>query len=181
MPKKEKNKPKTFYEEFKDSRLGSQRFLTDNFIEELCQKLITFALESDGAESIALFIAKQGIPHRTWHNWLEKYSQIKDANEEAKHIIGQQRLTNALRKQLDSGLVKFTLYNYMPEMKETQEWLAKIKEQAEEVGPTTIVLIDPLREREFYEAQKKDPDIDIVKWKEEHPRTCHKCSCNLEP
>lgn len=137
----------TFYEQYKTSQYCNQKVISEDFLEDLGAKLLDYAYHADGSTGFINFITEMGIAYATFHAWLVKYPSLKADYEQAKLMLGERLQANALRRKFDAALAKYMLYNYLPEYKEIQQFLAKMRELGDlEQAKAKIVLIENLAE-----------------------------------
>jgi hypothetical protein len=137
----------TFYEQYKTSKFCNAKILSPEFLEDLGAKLLDYAYHADGSKGFVNFIAEMGIPYRTFHYWIGKYPELKEDYEQAKLMFGENLQANALKRKFDAALSKYILYHYLPEYKEIQQFLAKMRDLSDtEEARTKVVLIENLAE-----------------------------------
>lgn len=118
-PCKRTAKEEKFYQKYKiDNYLG---FINDDFIEKLCEMIIEFGQTSDGSHGYVHYLRSLGIPWMTFHDWLPKYPNLKQAFTEGKLLIAETRLRQGLLRKFDPTIVKFTVGNYDPSYKDAAE------------------------------------------------------------
>ena len=139
---RKKKDPNSWYEQYKVARMNSYRIVNDEFVEELGAKLIDHGLNSDGSEGFCIFMMRLGIRWTTFHIWMDKFPTLKEDYEEAKLLFGERRECNALKRQFDPGLAKFSLFRYLPEYKETQKFLSQLTVTDPDGNRPRLVLIE---------------------------------------
>ena len=116
--KKTKNEEK-FYQKYKVQHyLGH---IDDAFIETLCEMVIEFGQTSDGSHGYVHFMRRLGIPWMTFHDWMDKYPNLKQAYIEGKLLIAETRIRQGLLRKFEPTLVKFTVGHYDPTYKDADE------------------------------------------------------------
>lgn len=149
----------SFYDQYKTSKYCNEKIISPDFLEDLGAKLLEYAYHADGSTGFVNFIAELGIPYRTFNFWIGKYPTLKDDYEQAKLMFGERLQANALRKKFDAALAKYVLYNYLPEYKEVQQFLAKMRDISDlEQAKAKVVLIENLAEAA--QALEKINDLD---------------------
>ncbi len=137
----------TFYDQYKTSKFCNAKVVSEDWLEDLGAKLLDYAYHADGSTGFVNFIAELGIPYVTFHAYITKYPSLKEDYEQAKLMLGERLQANALRRKFDAALAKYILYNYLPEYKEIQQFLAKMRDLGDvEEAKAKIVLIENLAE-----------------------------------
>src|SRR5215475_3187714 len=81
----------TLIDEWHNWGTHKKDFMTNLMLERLCQKLVDWARDDEEAIKIKEFVAKEGIPERTWDTWHDRYECVKEAVRQAKVHLGNRR------------------------------------------------------------------------------------------
>ncbi len=134
----QKNHPWFDYQDF---YTGSTKIMSENGIYKLAEELLDWARNDVEAFKLSQFRLHRGIPRDTWKEWVRKYPRFKEANEEAKEMIGNRREIGAMRHELNYGVVGFTMPFYDPEWKEETVRRASLKEGSSGDGKVMITVV----------------------------------------
>lgn len=129
------------YEDYRDMLSMEMKPCSSLFLERLSEDLIKWVNESPDHLKITQFFTSRGIAISNLYKWLPKSEALQEAHAYALTVLGDKRELGALKKEYDSGMVRYTMPHYDKAWKELEEWRSKLKEDKEESG-TKIVVIE---------------------------------------
>lgn len=133
--------------------------VTEELLELIAHKLVEFAGDEENI-SIGTFKSWLKIKDSDYARWMERSDKLKEAHSWALMVLGNRREEQACKRQLDSGMVKHTLYQYSPSFKEAAEFHAKLGRRENESisGGTTFVVVPRIDSGEegkvYFEVEK---------------------------
>jgi hypothetical protein len=117
----ERNKSKnSYYEQYKAAHYIHTQ-ANDEFKEELGDKLMEFAYNSDGSDNFVCFVHMLGIHWSTFVKWVKSNEKLAQDYEQAKLIIASKRIKGGLQRKFEPSLVKFTIGFFDPEYKDARD------------------------------------------------------------
>lgn len=133
------------WEEYLDTISWQMAPASNQTIDRLIVKLMTWVTENERAYTLEEFFDLVGVEPRTAERWAHKDEKLKSAMDKAKRIIGRRREYGALEKKLNPETVHFVMPHYSPIWKDVTEWRNKIKE-GEDGSKQIIVQLSPFKE-----------------------------------
>lgn len=155
----------TFYEQYKAKQFMNQRTLTDDFIDNLCSKLLEFAAASDGSKGFKRFLYSLGISFNSFKNWRVQYPQLEETYQQAKLLAGETLQENALKRKYEAGFSKFMLYNLDPQYLETQKSLLSLRDP-DTNNKQIIVVLEGYENTAYEKAKEANPSLTVTQWKQ---------------
>lgn len=120
MSKKSEVAKNSYYQKYKAARFINTR-VDDEFKEELGDKLMEFAYNSDGSDNFVCFVHMLGIHWGCFSKWVKTNDKLRDDYEQAKLIVASKRMKGGLQRKLEPSLVKYTIGFFDPEYKELKD------------------------------------------------------------
>jgi hypothetical protein len=112
----------------------------------LFMELYTWANENERAYTVKQFFTMKKMDPFCVYNWLEEDPQYKTMYKATIAALAARRERKALERELDAGLVRFSMPMYCDEWKKLEEWRSKLANKVEDTG-TKIVVIEKYGEK----------------------------------
>ena len=141
------------------------RPVTERFIEQFFQDLLTSCASDDGVLSVQEFFLTKGVPAKTFYAWVNKHEQAADALETAKQLIAIKREKLALRNKLNPNVFLAMQPRFCPEYKELVAWRASLQQKNELDDNRINVIINEVKSSPLIApvGQNKLPEQDLTK------------------
>ena len=111
----------SYFEQYKAARYITSVKVDDEFKEELGDKLMEFAYNSDGSDNFVCFIHMLGIHWMTFARWVNGNEKLREDYEQAKLIVASKRMKGGLVRKFEPSLVKYTIGFFDPEYKDAKD------------------------------------------------------------
>jgi hypothetical protein len=122
---KQETRPSIYLGDYYSMKERCSRPVTEGVLKLLTEKLLQW-LEDPESLHIREFTQLIGMHDKDYWKWRQLYAPLQEAHEYAKSVIGTRREVMACKRQLDSSMIKFTLYQYGDEYKEASEYHARL-------------------------------------------------------
>lgn len=135
MSKEKKDKGTKHYRPLSNSQswhehLSKEAFMffpeKDDWRKRLIYTMFVWA-EKEGSLELEQFCLQYRLSRKTLYEWREKYTDIKDAVDEVKLILGSRRRIGAMTKKYDGNIVFRDMHRYDPEWVEVNKYWADLK------------------------------------------------------
>lgn len=93
--------------------------------QEIAEEII-YQAKKKGQYTLLGAVNALKVPQRTFEQWVNKYSIIAEAQDQARAIITEKRFNDAATREASEKLFKF-VPQYSQEYKEFEEWQANVK------------------------------------------------------
>lgn len=103
--------------------------VSDRYLSELARDLVQWAQHDEEAIKLEQFLCLRCIQRKVWDDWLFRSEELQEAAEFAKMLLGTRREVAGLKRQLDPGIVAFTMPTYDPAWKELLAWKASLQDK----------------------------------------------------
>ena len=107
-------------------------WMTKKAICKICEDLCEWAINDPEALKVTLFFNDRGITWDVVDDWRKKFPNFDSAYKIALQAIGDRREIGAVKRILDSNIVKYTLPLYDVKVREMEFERALLKIRAEE-------------------------------------------------
>lgn len=141
----DKYKP-TFFDEYYNLRYQDRIPMTVEGIKLLADDLYIWAQDDESLIAEEFYLLK-GIDAKTFHNWMKRCPELKQAYAATKDIIAGRRERGALTRKYDAGTVRWTMPAYSKKYKKLEEWKAELgkKDDDKDTG-TKVVIMEKYRD-----------------------------------
>lgn len=128
--------------------------ISQNFIDLLVERLITWADTTEDALVFEEFFMLTKINSSDYYGWLPKHENLKMAHDYAKQVIGIRREKGGLKRKLDPGMIASSMPMYSKSWKELAEWRAKLKEESQNQGNNITVVLEKIPDSKLVPEKK---------------------------
>ena len=134
----------------------AQRFFPgkDQWRRRLIHTLLTWADQEDSLE-LMQFCVKYKIPYRTFHNWLDRFPDLKEVFDQVKLMLGSRRRVGATHNKYNLTMILRDLHHYDPGEIDINAYNDKRKLGESEIAKTQVVIIERYPELKI---ENRDPD-----------------------
>lgn len=150
VTKKTKKKPFRVLEEYTDLLKYQQRFVTEAFIDKLCQDYAKWS-QNPTSRVIHDFSASIGIYPERFRNWCKKYPRLSEVHKYVKCVLAGRRESGALTGEMKEKTVLFSQALYDKDWWQLEKDRAELKNVAPEQKETEFHIHLP-------EVEKVIPD-----------------------
>jgi hypothetical protein len=144
-----------FFDEYLNLNTWKMTPLTISFIQKLGEELLTWAQTDPNALTLDQWQVANGVCDTTKYRWIEKYPSFKLAWQQAKKALGVRREVGAINRKYEVSMISNVMAHYSHVWKDTAEWRAKLKGDAENKPERTIVVLPSYNEPE---GEKPTPE-----------------------
>ena len=116
--------------------------MTSNLIDQIISELLKWIEEDPKAITLDRFLYAKKISWQNWSNWMEKFPQLKIANEHVKLFFAYKREEGALYGDINPNVAMFMLPRYSKHWKEANEWRAKLRDGEKTGSGNVTVIVD---------------------------------------
>lgn len=128
-------------------------------VNNICEEVLKYYEEHTNAHTIEQYLYAIKMPESTYRKLRGLYPQLQEAHDMVKMLLAVRREEGALQGSLTPQTVHFVQPYYSQTWRETAEWHAKLKVQAEAAGKSNVEIIEmPQAERTKEVAEKKEAD-----------------------
>jgi hypothetical protein len=101
--------------------------MTDKGIKQLIKDLYHWAYTNEHAFHLSQFLRLRGLPKSSFHRWLSKYPQLKEAWSDIKYMLAGRIFENAMVGKYSGSLAQYVLPKMDPEWDEVSRYHASLK------------------------------------------------------
>jgi len=143
--------------EYSDNKSRQREWYTEAQVTLLGKRLLEWALNSEDADKLQTFFARELIASSTVHDLKEKFAFFKADVELARELIGCRLWSGGLNRKYDPGLASKYLPCYDKEYRDETVRMAKLKieEKNAESGKVLNVFLTKARSQEEIDADEK--------------------------
>lgn len=157
---KDSKAPIKLFDEYLDMFSFRQKPVSEAYLEKLFGDLLQWALNDEDALVMSAFFSKRGIGSDDIRRWRNRFTFVDSAYKFALSVVGSRREHGALKKNLDAGMVRYTMPAYGDKefsWTELEEWRAKMraKESENVSGGVKIVVMEKYPESELVPKKEK--------------------------
>lgn len=110
------------------------RPVTEALLKMIAEKLIEWAQYEDSM-SMTSFLQALSMDRSDYNRWRERSEELRRADAYARALIGNRRELGAITRKYDGSMIKYSLWQYAPEYKESAEFHARLsKSTSDTVG-----------------------------------------------
>jgi hypothetical protein len=134
--------PKFQFDEYRNMSTFRKIPVNNVHLDELAQELCQWVVANKDAITMEDFFEYKFMNKDAFKRLKEKNANLQEAYTFALMILGNRRQRGGLKKELDSGMVSYTMPHYDDEWKKLAEWRAALKHKEEEKNqaPTVYVI-----------------------------------------
>ncbi len=139
---KSERAPSAWFDEYKDLFSFKIVPINEAFIERFASDMLQWATSEDKSLNnlkITQFPRSKKVPMQTFYDWVNKHPIIKEAYLESMAAIGDRREIGGMTREYDSSMIKSTMHLYDSKWKESEEWRAKIKADADNKNQALVI------------------------------------------
>lgn len=135
--------PNKKFDEYHDMFSFRLKPVSDAYIDSVAEELVKWALSDTDALVLQEFYIKKGMNSNDMKRWCGRNENLLHAHKFSLMILGVRREKGGLKKQLDAGMVSYTMAHYCDVWKFLAEWRSKMtKDEGQTTGKLTIHMED---------------------------------------
>jgi hypothetical protein len=161
-PKKIQTKKKTVEKE-KNPFMNLQTWrivpLTEQSAHRLAETLVNWIHDNKDVLCFDEFLEVHCLNKSTYYNWLPKFEILRESHEHCLMIIARRRESGALKNELNTAIVKYTMPYYDKAFKEHLIEMANaMKKTAEDIESSARIVVNmsPFPESELVPKRNND-------------------------
>lgn len=132
--KKAVRKTTNTYSDYSNMYSYKMKPVPDALLDKIAHDLEQWALTNPEAYKLTQFFVEKNLEYSDFYNWIKKHDGLRRAHERALMAIGNRREIGALKRELDAGMISFTMPHYDKTWKELVEWRAHLRQAAQSEG-----------------------------------------------
>ena len=139
--KKEQVVPKSRFDEYVDLFTLKEVVVTEEWVEKFSQQMLSDVIKDENIVKLSQYFRLRGINSSTIARWSDKYPKFALAYKEALLAVGDRREINGLWKEMDGGMVSYTMAHYDPSWVKLAEWRAALRKESEGQSGNNITVV----------------------------------------
>lgn len=139
-----------YLEEYRSVISGKKEILNTKKLNALCEYIFKCAQTCDGTMHVYEYLRAPEAPFnvgvRTYENWLHKYPELEEADNELKEAIGNKLRGKVLKYEIAPTLIHKDLNMYCERYKKYFEWEQSLKNKNDDGSKKYVLIMEQTKD-----------------------------------